>query len=136
MTITEAAQLVIQAASLTQGGEVFLLDMGKPVRIVELAKRMASLQGMRASMDEDEIADIRIVITGLRPGEKLFEELLINDHAQPTRHPRIMMAKESMASCETVDVLIKRLKNACENSNSQKVTSLLKSAPLGFNKNK
>jgi len=94
MTIPEAAQLVLQAAAMAQGGDVFVLDMGEPVRIMDLAQRMVQLSGLRVRDATHPEGDIEIAITGLRPGEKLFEELLIGDHPEPTSHPRIMKAHE------------------------------------------
>lgn len=94
MTIPEAALLVIQAGAMAKGGEVFVLDMGEPVRIVDLARRMIELSGLRVRDERCQNGDIEIECVGLRPGEKLYEELLIGDNAQPTSHPRIMMAKE------------------------------------------
>lgn len=94
MTIPEAAQLVMQAGAMAHGGEVFVLDMGEPVRIIDLAHRMVELSGRRVKTPERPDGDIAIEITGLRPGEKLFEELLIGDNPQPTTHPRIMKAHE------------------------------------------
>ena len=94
MTIPEAAQLVIQAGSMAKGGEVFVLDMGEPVKIYDLAKRMIELSGLTICNPENELGDIEITITGLRPGEKLYEELLIGENPSPTSHPRVMMAKE------------------------------------------
>jgi FlaA1/EpsC-like NDP-sugar epimerase len=95
MTIPEAAQLVIQAGAMAHGGDVFLLDMGEPVRIAELARRMVELSGLSVLDEENPDGDIEIEITGLRPGEKLYEELLIGDDPQPTMHPRIMKAHEA-----------------------------------------
>ena len=95
MTIPEAAQLVIQAGSMAKGGEVFVLDMGEPVKIYDLAKRMIELSGLTMCNPENELGDIEITITGLRPGEKLYEELLIGENPSPTSHPRVMMAKEA-----------------------------------------
>ena len=94
MTIPEAAQLVIQAGAMAQGGDVFVLDMGEPVRIIDLARRMVELSGLRVKDEQNPSGDIEIQITGLRPGEKLYEELLIGDNAQPTEHARIMRALE------------------------------------------
>lgn len=94
MTIPEAAQLVIQAASLAQGGEVFVLDMGRPIKVLELARRMIKLSGLKPRTADEPEGDIEIEFTGLRPGEKLYEELLIGDDPMPTNHPRIMMANE------------------------------------------
>ena len=97
MTIPEATQLVMQAGAMGGNGEVFLLDMGEPVKIIELAKRMVELSGLKVK-DAKNHGDIEIKITGLRPGEKLYEELLIGDNPKPTQHPRIMKAHEQFLS--------------------------------------
>ncbi|MBU0501284.1 MAG: polysaccharide biosynthesis protein [Gammaproteobacteria bacterium] len=94
MTIPEAAQLVIQAGAMAKGGDVFVLDMGQSVRIMDLARRMIELSGLTLKDEESPDGDIEIEITGLRPGEKLYEELLIGDNPKPTSHPRIMKAHE------------------------------------------
>lgn len=94
MTIPEAAQLVIQAGAMASGGDVFVLDMGEPVKIIDLAKRMVELSGLTLRGAENPMGDIAMTVTGLRPGEKLYEELLTGDNALPTRHPRIMKAHE------------------------------------------
>ncbi|MDX9738584.1 MAG: nucleoside-diphosphate sugar epimerase/dehydratase, partial [Azonexus sp.] len=94
MTIPEAAQLVIQAGAMARGGDVFVLDMGQPVKIIDLARRMIELSGLTVKDEQYPEGDIAIEITGLRPGEKLYEELLIGDNPKPTRHPRIMKAHE------------------------------------------
>ncbi|MFN3885220.1 MAG: polysaccharide biosynthesis protein, partial [Rhodocyclaceae bacterium] len=94
MTIPEAAQLVIQAGALAKGGEVFLLDMGEPVKIMDLARRMIELSGLTVKDAANPDGDVEIQIIGLRPGEKLYEELLIGDNPEPTAHPRIMKARE------------------------------------------
>lgn len=94
MTIPEAAQLVIQAGAMARGGDVFVLDMGQPVKIIDLARRMVELSGLEVRSEENPDGDIEIEITGLRPGEKLYEELLIGDNPKPTNHPRIMKAHE------------------------------------------
>jgi FlaA1/EpsC-like NDP-sugar epimerase len=94
MTIPEAAQLVLQAGAMAKGGEVFVLDMGEPVKIMDLARRMVELSGLTVKEEGSVIGDIQIKITGLRPGEKLYEELLIGDNPEPTAHPRIMKAHE------------------------------------------
>lgn len=96
MTIPEAAQLVVQAAGLAQGGEVFVLDMGEPVRIYDLALNMIHLSGLRVRDDNTPDGDVAIEIVGLRPGEKLYEELLIGDNPMPTGHERIMKANEPL----------------------------------------
>jgi FlaA1/EpsC-like NDP-sugar epimerase len=95
MTIPEAAQLVIQAGAMAKGGEVFVLDMGEPVKVLELAVRMIELSGLKVRDSERPDGDIEIQFTGLRPGEKLYEELLIGDDPTTTCHPRVMMAREN-----------------------------------------
>jgi FlaA1/EpsC-like NDP-sugar epimerase len=95
MTIPEAAQLVIQAGAMAEGGDVFVLEMGEPVRIVDLARRMVELSGRTVCDEQNPEGDIELRITGLRPGEKLYEELLIGDNAMPTAHPRVMKAHEA-----------------------------------------
>jgi FlaA1/EpsC-like NDP-sugar epimerase len=94
MTIPEAAQLVIQAGAMAKGGDVFVLDMGQSVKIIDLARRMVELSGLSVRDETNPDGDIEIEITGLRPGEKLYEELLIGDNPKPTPHPRIMKAHE------------------------------------------
>jgi FlaA1/EpsC-like NDP-sugar epimerase len=94
MTIPEAAQLVIQAGAMAKGGDVFVLDMGQSVKIMDLARRMVELSGLSVRDETNPDGDIEIQITGLRPGEKLYEELLIGDNPKPTPHPRIMKAHE------------------------------------------
>jgi FlaA1/EpsC-like NDP-sugar epimerase len=98
MTITEAAQLVIQAGAMGQGGDVFVLDMGRPVKIIDLARRMVELSGMTVRDELRPDGDIEFMVTGLRPGEKLYEELLIGDNPKPTQHARIMKANEQFLS--------------------------------------
>ena len=98
MTIPEAAQLVIQAGAMGQGGDVFVLDMGRPVKIIDLARRMVELSGLTVRDELNPSGDIELVVTGLRPGEKLYEELLIGDNPKPTQHPRIMKAHEQYLS--------------------------------------
>ncbi len=98
MTIPEAAQLVIQAGAMGQGGDVFVLDMGQPVKIIDLARRMVELSGMTVRDEMRPDGDIELTVTGLRPGEKLYEELLIGDNPKPTQHARIMKAHEQFLS--------------------------------------
>ena len=98
MTIPEAAELVLQASSLAKGGEVFLLDMGKPIKIVDLAEKMVNLSGLNIKNKENKNGDLEIIYTGLRPGEKLYEELLVNAESNKTEHPLIFKAKESFLS--------------------------------------
>lgn len=94
MTIPEAAQLVIQAGAMSKGGDVFVLDMGQPVKIMDLARRMVELSGLTVKDEEHTEGDIEIAVTGLRPGEKLYEELLIGNNSKFTVHPHIMKAHE------------------------------------------
>ncbi|EJC71879.1 putative nucleoside-diphosphate sugar epimerase [Rhizobium leguminosarum bv. trifolii WSM2012] len=94
MTISEASQLVIQAGAMGEGGDVFLLDMGEPVRIADLARKMVELSGLAVRDEDNPEGDIELSVTGLRPGEKLYEELLIGDNPETTEHPRIMKARE------------------------------------------
>lgn len=103
MTIPEAAQLVIQAGAMAHGGEVFVLDMGEPVKIMDLAKRMITLSGLKVKDQHNPNGDIEIVIAGLRPGEKLYEELIIDgDNIEKTQHPLIMKAKEHFYSFDEI----------------------------------
>ena len=107
MTIPEAAQLVIQAGAMAQGGEVFVLDMGEPVKIMDLAKRMITLSGLKVKDQHNPNGDIEIVIAGLRPGEKLYEELIIDgDNIEKTQHPLIMKAKEHFYSFDEITNVI------------------------------
>jgi FlaA1/EpsC-like NDP-sugar epimerase len=106
MTIPEAAQLVLQAGAMAQGGDVFVLDMGKPIRIADLARRMINLSGLTVRDDENPDGDIEIRFTGLRPAEKLFEELLIGTNVSGTGHPMIMRAMEHSLSWEAMQTLL------------------------------
>jgi FlaA1/EpsC-like NDP-sugar epimerase len=112
MTIPEASQLVIQAGAMAKGGDVFVLDMGQPVKIADLARRMVELSGLTVKDDEAPDGDVAIEITGLRPGEKLYEELLIGNNPQPTSHSRIMKANELFASWEELEDKLKALEMA------------------------
>ncbi len=132
MTITEAAQLVIQAGSMAQGGEVFVLDMGEPVKIIDMARKMIHLSGLSEKDAENASGDIEIIISGLRPGEKLFEELLIGDNVSGTDHPRIMMAQETCLSWDETRTIIQQLDDACLNFNCDKIQETLIAAPTGF----
>jgi FlaA1/EpsC-like NDP-sugar epimerase len=112
MTIPEAAQLVIQAGAMAKGGDVFVLDMGESVKIIDLAKRMVELSGLTVKDDQNPHGDIEIETTGLRPGEKLFEELLIGDNPEPTTHPRIMKAHEDFLTWENLKLNLISLEQA------------------------
>lgn len=114
MTIPEAAQLVIQAVAMTKGGDVFLLDMGEPVKIADLAKRMIHLMGCHERTAEKMDGDIEIVYTGLRPGEKLYEELLVGGNALQTEHPRIMRALENHLPLAEIELVLDALAHDCD----------------------
>lgn len=109
MTIPEAAQLVIQAGSMGSGGDVFVLDMGSPVRIADLARRMIQLAGYTVRDDQHPDGDLEIRFTGLRPAEKLFEELLIGKNVTGTEHPRILRAMEHSLSWEQIKHVLDEL---------------------------
>ncbi|WP_026305952.1 nucleoside-diphosphate sugar epimerase/dehydratase [Thioalkalivibrio sp. ALMg9] len=112
MSIPEAAELVIQAGAMAEGGEVYVLDMGEPVRIVDLARRMIHLHGRQVKEDGVPEDGVEIVFTGLRPGEKLYEELLIGDNVQATGHPRIMRAREDCVSAKDLHAALNQLDQA------------------------
>ena len=114
MTIQEAAQLVLQAASLGRGGDVFLLDMGHPVKIMDLAARMALIRGHRLKTEFDAQGDIEVEFIGLRPGEKLHEELLVGEDVTGTEHPRIMRAEEGFIPWADLRVRLQTLEQACD----------------------
>jgi len=116
MTIPEAAQLVLQAGAMGRGGDVFVLDMGEPVRIADLARKMIELSGLEVRDPVTGMGDISIEYTGLRPGEKLYEELLIGGDVEQTHHPRIMRAVESMIDGSVLFPKLESMKRACENN--------------------
>ena len=132
MTIPEAAQLVIQAGAMGKGGDVFVLDMGDSVKIIDLAKQMIRLSGLEVKDTAHPEGDIEIQITGLRPGEKLYEELLIGDEVQKTTHPRIMTASEVMLPWNVLSDIITRMDEACRQSDQSALRRLLLEAPTGF----
>ena len=126
MTIKEASQLVIQAAALSQGGEVFLLDMGKPVKIYDLALKMIKLSGYKIKSEDNNSGDIEIIETGLRPGEKLYEELLIDGKAEKTKHPLIFKARERYKTNNLLLKSIEKLEKDLEKGNKNEVFKTLK----------
>jgi FlaA1/EpsC-like NDP-sugar epimerase len=132
MTIPEAAELVIQAGAMGQGGDVFVLDMGEPVRIVDLAKRMIRLSGFEVKTKQQPEGDIEIIYTGLRSGEKLYEELLIGDNVSETEHEKIMRAQENVIEWRIVTELLADLEQAVQHSDFEKVRAILKQAVTGF----
>ena len=132
MTIPEAAELVIQAGAMGKGGDVFVLDMGEPVKIYELAKRLINLSGMEVKDDEKPDGDIEIIFTGLRPGEKLYEELLIGDNVSSTEHPQIMKAQEDSLSLEELEQYLRELDEAEKAGDVSALREILKKAVTGF----
>lgn len=132
MTIPEAAQLVIQAGSMGQGGDVFVLDMGQPVKIAELAEKMIHLTGLSVCSETNPHGDIAIEFTGLRPGEKLYEELLIGDNVSPTDHPMIMRANEEHLPWETFKGVIADLVESVERDDYDRVRQLLRETVCGY----
>ncbi|VVO86827.1 UDP-N-acetyl-alpha-D-glucosamine C6 dehydratase [Pseudomonas fluorescens] len=132
MTIPEAAQLVIQAGSMGQGGDVFVLDMGEPVKIVELAEKMIHLSGLSVRSDKNPHGDISIEFTGLRPGEKLYEELLIGDNVAATQHPMIMTANEDHLAWDVLKAKLTELLNAVEKDDYARVRQLLRDTVSGY----
>ena len=126
MTIPEATQLVMQAGAMGGNGEVFLLDMGEPVKILELAKRMVELSGLKVK-DANNQGDIEIKITGLRPGEKLYEELLIGEQPIATDHPEIFMGMENFLPAQVMTALIEELTAICKEGNSQQASKYIHS---------
>ena len=119
MLIPEAAQLVIQAGAMARGGEVFVLDMGEPVRIADLARSMVRLSGLTEMTTENPDGDIEIKAVGLRPGEKLFEELLIGDNVVPSGHPRIMCARERHIDPALLDKMMSALRQTCDSGDTE-----------------
>lgn len=132
MTIPEAAQLVLQAGAMASGGDVFVLDMGEPVKIMDLARRMVELSGLTVRDEAHPGGDIEIAITGLRPGEKLFEELLIGDNPTPTTHPRIMKAHEDHLAWPVLDVHLQTLRRAADNSDVAAIKAVLQACVHGY----
>jgi FlaA1/EpsC-like NDP-sugar epimerase len=133
MTIPEAAQLVIQAGAMGRGGDVFVLDMGQPVKIADLARRMVHLSGLEVKDVHRPMGDIEIRFSGLRPGEKLYEELLIGDNVLETEHARIMRAQESLLSESELKAFMASLKTACDALDAEAAFSLMQEAVKEFN---
>ncbi len=132
MTIPEAAQLVVQAGALTEGGDVFVLDMGEAVRIADLAKRMVELSGLTIKDSQNPYGDIEIKITGLRPGEKLYEELLIGERSESTSHPRILRASEDFLVWEQLEIKLGRLEQALKLNDIKMIRSIMKELVVGY----
>jgi len=132
MTIPEAAQLVIQASAMATGGDVYVLDMGEPVRIYDLATRMIHLSGLLVKDENNPYGDIEIQITGLRPGEKLYEELLIGDNPQPTEHPKVMKAHEEFMHWDELEKELKGLNLALQEDDYDLIRKVLKRLVPGY----
>lgn len=132
MTIPEAAQLVIQAGAMAKGGDVFILDMGDPVRIYDLAVRMVYLSGLLVKDEEHPHGDVEITITGLRPGEKLYEELLIGDNPQQTAHSKIMKAHEEFLSWPELQQELEKLNVALDSFDVELIRGMLKKLVPGY----
>lgn len=132
MTVEEAAQLVIQAGSMASGGDVFVLDMHDPIKIVDLARKMIHLMGYDVRDENSYRGDIAIEYTGLRPGEKLFEELLIGESVTGTEHPKIMRAEEDYLPWETLEPMLKELQAACSSMDLEGIRHILMRAVDGF----
>jgi FlaA1/EpsC-like NDP-sugar epimerase len=133
MTIPEAAQLVIQAGAMAKGGDVFVLDMGQSVKIMDLAQRMIELSGLSLRHEQNPDGDIEIEITGLRPGEKLYEELLIGDDPRPTLHPRIMKAHETFLAWEVFQTRLKALELALYANDVGVIRLMMQELVTGYN---
>ena len=132
MTIPEAAQLVIQAGAMGSGGDVFVLDMGKPVRIYDLASRIVKLSGLTLIDERNPHGDIEIKVTGLRPGEKLYEELLIGDNPKPTQHPRILKAQEKFMPWEQLQGELHSLNLALSVNDAPLIRNFLQKLVTGY----
>ena len=136
MTIPEAAQLVIQAGAMARGGDVFFLDMGTPVKIFDLARRMIELSGLTVRDKNNPNGDIAIEITGLRPGEKLYEELLIGNNPEPTMHPMIMKAREEFLPWRILEKKLTALKLAASVNDAGVIYRMLEEIVPGYLPNK
>lgn len=132
MAIPEAAQLVIQAGAMAKGGEVFVLDMGAPIKIYDLAQKLIRLMGHQIKDDSQPQGSIEIVISGLRPGEKLYEELLINTNDRTTNHPRIRMTHEEYLDWYKLYHILDKLDIACTENDQNLIRKLLLEAPIAY----
>jgi FlaA1/EpsC-like NDP-sugar epimerase len=132
MTVPEAAQLVIQAGAMAKGGDVFVLDMGESVKIIDLARRMIELSGLTLRDDQNPDGDIGIEITGLRPGEKLYEELLIGDNPKQTSHPRIMKANEDFISWSDLEAKLGSLEVALNVNDVSLIRAMMQQLVAGY----
>jgi len=133
MTLKESAQLVIQAGSMGSIADIFLLDMGEPVRVVDLARDMIQLSGRSVKDHENPEGDIEIIFTGLRPGEKLYEELLIDDKSKPTKHPKIMQAIEKHPSWREIEDTIRVIENYAKKEDIDGIKKVFIESVDGYN---
>jgi len=132
MSIPEAVQLVIQAGAMAKGGDVFVLDMGDSVKITDLATKMISLAGLQVKDQYNHKGDIEVKYSGLRPGEKLYEELLIGDNVSGTKHSRIKQANEEYIGKAQLEVLLKNLHNVLSNDNLDEIKTSLTKIVSGY----
>ena len=132
MTIPEAVSLVLEAGSMAEGGEVFVLDMGEPVRILDLARKMIRLSGLTEKTDANPEGDIAIKTIGLRPGEKLYEELLIGENPEPTANPQIMKAREAHIAWEELEVTLHALQQASLTNDADRCLDILRANVDGY----
>lgn len=132
MTIPEASQLVIQAGAMAQGGDVFVLDMGQPVKIVDLAKRMIHLSGFEVKDEQHLDGDIEVMFSGLRPGEKLYEELLIGDNVTGTEHEKIMCANEELVESRLLQQYLQQLAELEQKNDCVAARQILQKVVTGF----
>ena len=135
MTVTESAQLVIQAGAMSKGGDVFVLDMGLPIKIIDLARSLIELSGLSVRDKNNLAGDIEIQITGLRPGEKLYEELLLGENPQPTSHPKIKQAQDPYIPWDTLKIDLDILKVLLNNANVEVISTLLQKLVTGYKPN-
>ena len=133
MTIAEAAQLVIQAGAMKSRGDIFVLDMGEQILVQDLAKDMIRLSGMTVKDEKNPDGEIEIIFTGLRPGEKLYEELLIGENVRTTEHKKIMRAIEESFGWEDLQQYLAALENAIEIDDYNKIREIFLNTISGFN---
>ena len=132
MSIPEAAELVIQSSAMAKGGEVYVLDMGDPVKIYDLAVAMIKFSGLSVKNEKTNTGDIKIEISGLRPGEKLYEELVIGDNISTTDHPKIMNCTEPFIELEEILFVIDQLRNYIEQDSTENILAILEKYVSGF----
>ena len=135
MSIPEAAELVIQAGAMGVGGDVFVLDMGEAVKIVDLAKRLINLSGLELKDEENPNGDIEIIFTGLRSAEKLYEELLIGENTSKTSHRQILRAEEDFVSKEEIDQHIQGLEDAVLKNDVLALKNIFRKVVQGYQYN-